>query len=247
MDQSTLIHFDAALPLDAAPRIDIYAAPHKALRALMFDTVTRVGGADAADAASLAEALAQVRLLLEVARHHVAHENDHVHPLIEAHRPGGSWQTADDHVGHLEAIARLEAEVDAVERSATAQRDAALYRLYLRLARFVAENLEHMEVEETHNTALLRDTCDDAEIGAMLQRLIASIRPDIGQVFHRWMYAAMNHGERVGMLSAIRAGAPAEVFDAEVAAARDVLAPRAWARLANALDLPAGAGVAEAW
>jgi hypothetical protein len=247
MDQSTLIRLEDALPLEAAPRMDLYGPVHKGLRTLMFDTLGRVGRCDTDDARDLAEAIDSARTLLWICASHLSHENVFVHEAMEARRPGASRRTGEDHVEHERSIAALRAAVDALETTAPALRSVAMYRLYLRLARFVAENLEHMEVEETHNTWLLRDAYDDAELGALHDRLLASIDPAEMQVFQRWILAGISHPERVGMLSAMRASAPAPVFEATVAQCRDILAPRDWAKLARALELPAVAGLVEVW
>ena len=243
MDRSTNLPFDLALPVDDPARIDLYGCVHKGLRAFMFDTLERLGRCDALDAAELAEATAGARTLLATMRSHLEHENAFVHETMEARRPGSSRTTAEDHDEHRASIAALGAGLDALEALPEGARPWALYRLYLRFARFVAENLEHMEVEETHNTAMLRDAYDDAELAAMHDRLIASIPPAEMAVFHRWMFVAMSHGERLGMLSAMRAHAPAPVFDASVERCRELLAPRDWARLAGALGVSAGAAV----
>jgi len=247
MDQSAMIRNDDTLAPEAPPRIDVYGAVHKGLRAFMFDTLTRVGRADPSDPAQLDEALAQARALLSICGEHLHHENAFVHAAIEARRPGAARLTIDDHAEHEQSIAALSREVGTLAAAPPARRDAAMHRFYLRLARFVAENLEHMEVEETHNTAVLHDAYADEEIGAMLHALVTSIPPASSAVFHRWMYAATTHEELAGMLGAMRAQAPAPVFDAEVARARDVLPPRDWAKLARALALPAGAAVLEPW
>jgi hypothetical protein len=244
MDRSTLIRFDTALPLDAPPRPDLYGPVHKGLRALMFDTLTRLGRCDAGDAPELAQVLAAARTLLWVCERHLHHENVVVHAAMESRRPGSSAPTADDHAGHADAIAALRAQVDATEAVAPALRARALHRLYLR---FVAENLEHMEVEETHNAWTLRDAFDDAELGRIHDRILESIPPEEMALFMRWILAAVSHGERVAMLADMRANAPAPAFDGTVALCRDLLAPNDWAKLANALALPAGAGIVEAW
>ncbi|RPH45777.1 MAG: hypothetical protein EHM87_04910 [Burkholderiales bacterium] len=247
MDQSTFIRFDDALPLDAAPRIDLYGLVHKGLRAFMFDTLARMGRCDANDPQDLADTLSATRQLLAVLHGHLHHENDFVHAALEARRPGASRPTAEDHEGHEQAIAALEAAVDELGSIDAARRPRAAYRLYLRLARFVAENLEHMEVEETHLTALLRDAFDDTELAAIHERLVASIPPEELATVHRWIFVGITHDERVGMLSAMREHAPAPVFEGSVARCRDLLAPRDWAKLARALDLPAVAGLVEIW
>jgi hypothetical protein len=245
MDQSTILRSNPAAQAAGVPRLDIYGAVHKGLRMFLFDTLNRIGATDAGDAAQLDAHLGQTRLLLTICRKHLEHENAFVHPMLDAARPQGSRRTAEDHDEHLLAIAGLEQAIDTLEATPPALLPAALERLYLRLARFVAENLEHMEVEETHSTALLRDAFDDAEIGAMLQRLIGSIDPAHVAVFHRWMYRAMSHAELAGMFRAMRALAPAPVVDAELALAREVLSYREWEKLAQALGVPSG--VVELW
>lgn len=247
MDQSTMIRADITPVPDTPPRLDVYGAVHKGLRAFMFDTLMRVGRADPSDAAQFDEALAQTRALLSICGEHLQHENAFVHAAIEARRAGAARRTADDHAEHEQAIAALSREADTLATAPPTCRGTAMHRFYLQLAHFVAENLEHMAVEETHNTAVLRDAYSDEEIGAMLHALVMSIPPASSAVFHRWMFAAMTHAELAGLLGALRAQAPAPVFDAEVARARDVLPPRDWAKLTRALALPAGAAVLEPW
>lgn len=247
MDRPTLIRLDAALPLDAPPRLDLYGPVHKGLRALMFDTLARLGRCDAGDAPEFERTLDAVRTLLWVCERHLHHENAVLHAAMESRRPGSSASTADDHAGHVDAIAALRERVDATVAVAPALRARALHRLYLRVARFVAENLEHMEVEETHNTWTLRDAYDDAELARIHDRILESIPPEEMALFMRWILAAVSHDERVAMLAEMRANAPAPAFDGAVALCRDLLAPNDWAKLAKALALPAGAGVVEAW
>ncbi len=207
----------------------------------------RLGRCDAGDAAEVERTLGAVRTLLWICDAHLEHENAFVHEAMEARRPGSARLTADDHVEHGRAIAALRGLLDETAAVPEALRAQALYRLYLRTARFVAENLEHMELEETHNTWMLRDAYDDAELGAIHDRILAAIPPAEHAVFQRWIVGAIPHGERVAMLTGMRQHAPARVFDGAVALCRDVLAPNDWAKLAKALDLPAVAGLVEIW
>ncbi len=247
MDRSTTIRFDDALPLDAPRRLDLYGPVHKGLRSLMFDTVTRLGRCDADDAIELGHALSALRTMLMVCEGHLRHEDEFVHAAMEARRPGSSASTDDDHREHGRAIAALRDLLDATAAAPDEVRAQALYRLYLRTARFVAENLEHMELEETHNTWMLRDAYDDAELAALHDRIIASIPPEEHAIVQRRILGAIPHGERVAMLTGMREHAPRPAFDAAVSLCRDVLAPNDWARLARALGLPAVAGLVEIW
>jgi hypothetical protein len=62
----------------AAPRLDLYAPIHKALRLFMGDTLARVGRIDLSDSADSSATLQQLDALLELCRGHVAHENQHL-------------------------------------------------------------------------------------------------------------------------------------------------------------------------
>ena len=147
------------------PRLDLYCHIHKGLRLFMSDTLTRVGRMDLHDAAERESVLGQVLALLDACRAHVARENTFIHPAMEARRPGASSGIGAEHDEHLDAIATLESEVRAL--TALPQPAGAL-RLYRRLSRFVAENFEHMLIEETHHNATLWEAYTDAElIGGM--------------------------------------------------------------------------------
>lgn len=140
---------------DAPPRPDLYAFVHKGLRTFLSDTLNRCGRMDVNDEADTTETLAQVRALVELCRAHLNKEEDYMHRAIEARRAGGARKTKDDHAGHLQAFEDIEADVRAVEKSNAPARAATAKRLYRYLALFVAENLEHMQVEETENNEVL--------------------------------------------------------------------------------------------
>jgi hypothetical protein len=227
-----------ALPRHAAakaPRHDLYGPVHKALRRFMADTLHRVGSADPFDDADLADALAQVQSLLHSMRSHLKHENDFVHAAIEARRPAGARQTADDHMAHLESIAALEADVLALRAAPREQRDQRMGRLYHHLALFVAENLNHMQLEETANNALLWAHYSDAELQDIHGRLVASIPPAEMMGWLRWFAVALSPAELAGMLGDMRAKAPAEAYAAVLHLVRSHVDARRWAVLERAL------------
>jgi len=241
MDQSVTTRIDTRT--HAAARPDLYAAVHKGLRLFMGDTLQRLGSTDSNDPAQLAAAIEQVRSLLATCRQHLIHENEFVHPALEARRPGTSALAAEDHDGHLAAIGALSEEAATTLQGGP----AALHRLYLNLARFVAENFEHMQLEETHHNAVLWAEYDDTELLALHEALVGSIAPEAMAVFQRWMIPAVAHVERAAMFAGMRASAPAAAFDGALAAARDLLPRGEWAKLARALELPAATGIVERW
>lgn len=217
-------------------RVDLYGPIHKALRLLMTDTLQRVGRLDTDDGAECADTLGQLQALLDACRSHVDKENRYVHAAIEARRPGATARVAGEHDGHLEAIAALEAEATALRALPNA---AAAQRLYRRLAGFVAENLEHMELEESQHNAVLWAACSDAELQAIHQRILASIGPAEMATILRWMVPALSPAERAALLGQMQRELPPEAMRGVLVTVRAHLDQNAWAKLARALNLPA--------
>lgn len=222
----------------ATSRFDMYRPIHKALRAFLSDTLVVVGRMDTDDDNDVALALDQARGLLAMLKIHLEDENRFVHTAMEARRPGSSRHTTHDHVEHECALADLGNLIDSVSRSASTERASAALALYRRLALFVAENFEHMNVEERDNTAVLWAEYTDEELMAIEASIVASVPPAARAAATRWMMQGLNHAERVGMLLGVRRSAPTEAFEGMLAVARGNLSPRDWAKLASALQLP---------
>lgn len=225
----------ATAPLGATPRLDIYDPIHRALRLFMTDTLGRVGWLDPADAAECQATLSQVEALLGLLRAHLKHENQHVHPAIEARRPGGTTRVADDHREHEEHIAALQADVDRLRRQPEA---AAATRLYRHLALFVADNFQHMQFEETAHNQALWDAYSDAEIQGIEAAIVASIAPETMALTLRWMVPALPPAQRAAFLAPLQQAMPPEAFRDVLDGVRPTLDDTAWAKLARALNLP---------
>jgi len=211
----------------APPRVDMYTLVHKGIRAFMGATLEALGRLDERDADEVAHTLAQVRSLASFLRAHLHHENQFVHPALEARHPGAARRTAGDHVEHERAIEHLGVAVLAVEKAGDAARGGAVLALYRELAQFTAENLEHMHFEETENNAQLWAAYSDDELQRIHEAILASIEPEIFTLGMRWMAPAMTPVE----LAAFAANLPAPV----VLGLRDVLSERAWAKLTAAI------------
>lgn len=218
-----------------APRMDLYVTIHKAIRAFMADTLLAVGRMDADDDLELAQVTERVLTLLDFLRLHLNKENTFVHPAIEARASGASAAIANDHVDHENHIAHLASAVASLRACATGQRAAPALFLYRELSGFVAENLEHMLVEETAHNAVLWARYTDAELMDIHHRLVGSIPPAEMMVAMRWMVPFMNPAERAMVLGDMRAHAPAPAFEAVLATVRPHLTEREWEKLQAAL------------
>lgn len=218
-------------------RVNIYAHIHKALRRFMSDTLNIVGAMDGDDAQEVADGLTQVRDLIAFCGSHLMHENQFIHAAMEARQPGSSASISAEHAHHEWALGQLDALAHAVEASEGDARTDAITQLYRYLGLFIAENLTHMNIEETENNAVLWATHTDEEIIGIEQALVASIPPAESLDTMRWMIPALSASERAEKLSAIRRHAPPPVFDMLLGVAREHLSGRDWRKLVDALGI----------
>ena len=236
-------------PVPATPpvgRLDMYAGIHKALRLFMTRTLCRVGSTDPGDAEEVAATLDMVKRLLALCELHLKDENEFVHPALEAARAGSTARIAEEHEHHAESLADLRDLAGLVADSRDEARAAACSRLYRALALFVAENFQHMEVEETAHNALLWAHYDDAELQSIEQALAASIPPPVMFEALHWFLPALNAPERTSMLDGMRQGMPPEPFLGVLDIAQRTLSPPDHAKLRRALGLPPVPGLVSA-
>jgi iron-sulfur cluster repair protein YtfE (RIC family) len=225
----------ATIAAAAAPRYNIYATPHKALRLALSNALAAAGRVDPHDDAEVAALAEQVRGLLKFCATHLQKEEQFLHPAMEAVRPGSPASTQDSHLDHIDAMERLESQAQAIEKTKGALRETAVEQLYRHLASFLADNLVHMQEEETENNAVLWAAYGDDELHAIEQRLVASIPQDVKQLALRWIVPAMNPAERASFLREMRAHVPAAAFAAMLAGVQPALTEAEQRKLNHAL------------
>ncbi|NQD36705.1 hypothetical protein HPT27_06680 [Permianibacter sp. IMCC34836] len=223
---------------NTAVRYNIYGLVHKGLRAQMAQTLVVAGRTDWSDRDDANSALAEIRALAQSCRSHLQHENHFIHPAMEARQPGSANAAALDHHEHEQAIAGLLADCDRVERSALTERTPVAATLYSRLALFIAENFEHMAMEEVDHNAVLWRHYNDGEIHAIEQALVASIEPEKAMGSLRWMMTAATPTERAEKLRGMQQHAPAPVFMGVLTMLQPALRASDWRKLQIALQLP---------
>jgi len=221
-----------------ADRPNLYVPIHKALRSMMCDTLCRVGRLDVFDLDEMVGTLNGVETLLALCLDHIEHEDSFIHTAIEARQPAASARTGADHVEHIESIAALRAEVAALAAAGSGERMNLALRLYRHLALFVAENLQHMHVEETVNNVALWAHYSDAELHQIHERLLASIAPQKHLLVARWMVPALNPSERAGFFGAMKTQTPPEAFLGVLEHVRPHLDHAGWVKLTRAVGVP---------
>ena len=200
------------MPGASADRYDNYLFIHKALRALMSDALVRLGSMDPTDDADTHAVLEQAREAIALAASHLEHEDKFLHPAMEARAPGSTRRTSSDHASHTAAFEKILTACREVKASQGAVRAGRALCLYRRFALLLAEDLVHMNAEETENNAVLWATYTDEEIHALVARLLASIPPETSSKYLRWMLTANAPIDRVSILSAIRERMPRPGF-----------------------------------
>lgn len=217
---------------DTAERPDLYQPIHKALRACMADTLFRLGALDIGDADAMHATLAGTESLLALLASHLRHEEQFVHPALEASMPGCAASTEAEHEAHR---ATMQALRDAMAALRAAPTEAAALGLYRQFALFMAENLSHMHWEETALNARLWLHHDDAQLHALHGRLRASIDPAEMALTLRWMLPALNPAQRLDFFTALQSEAPPAAVRATLEMAQAVLDVPEWAKLARGL------------
>ena len=193
-------------------RYDSYVVIHKALRALTADTLVRIGRMDTNDDADTQAVVEQVRRAIALGEAHLLKEEGFVHPAMEARAPGSTRRASADHVSHTQAFAKIRATCNEIEASHGEVRAASAKCLYRRFALLMAEDLIHMDTEETENNSVLWATYTDAEIVGLVERLVASIPPETLTQYLPWMVAANAPRDRVKLLEGLRQGMPSDAF-----------------------------------
>jgi len=221
--------------MSAVARYNPYIIVHKGLRAFMTDVLMRWGRLDALDDGEIMEAHEQATALFAQCVSHLKHENEFIHTAIERVRPGFTAQLAREHVQHEVEIKRLQALLGEVMAAPLQDRRALANRFYQELSVFIAENFEHMVVEETENFRALTEAFSEAEVLAIEHAIVASLTPEESMAGLRWMIGSSNAGERAFILGGMKAGAPPEAFAAVMQLAREVLTQRDYYKLERAL------------
>jgi hemerythrin-like domain-containing protein len=217
-------------------RFDMYMAVHKGLRAFMTDVLTTIGRIDASDASEVAIAVLQVRNLLELCRGHLFTENQFLHTAMEARRRGSSRVTANEHVQQEEILERIEARLLAIERSSGANPEATFVSLYRELSLFVADNFQHMYVEEHDNNETLWSLYTDEELHNIHQELLRSIEPAKMKLYLRWILPYVTPSDRNAILAGMQAELPRPVFEQLLSFIRPHIVDKDWAKLNGQLS-----------
>jgi len=228
------------LPITAvtAPvTLDLYKDIHQAIRVELFAATSEAGRLDPSQGLARGALASHVGDIVELLRSHAEHEDAAIQPVLEARLPDLAERVEVDHL-------TLEARMDDLAEMATEQADlevadpaAKVHRLYLALASFTSEYLQHQDVEERVIMPALEAEVGLEQIVGIHQAILAAIPPDEMARSLAIMIPAMNIDDRAALLGGMQAGAPAEVFEGVWGLVGSVLDPADLQSLARRLDL----------
>jgi Hemerythrin HHE cation binding domain len=214
--------------------VDIYRDIHKGIRSELFAVTEQAGRLDSSDGDDRVALACHVRSVIDLLVGHAEHEDRVVHPVLATHLPAFAEKIAADHTGLDARLQFLGAAVDGLVESAS-RGDG--HRLYMELASFTSEYLEHQDLEERAVMPALDGAVGTEAVIALQDAIIASIPPDEMGRSLAIMLPAMNVDDRAELLTGMRAGAPAPVFQGVWSLARSVLSAYDHAALAARLGL----------
>ncbi|HYC63088.1 MAG TPA: hypothetical protein VEC14_00030 [Reyranellaceae bacterium] len=159
----------------SARRAPVYGPVHKAHRYVLGSALMRLGATDFADSREAAAAARLVRDVIRFSADHLDNEDRHLHPLLRAIAEDHVLGLETAHEGHAREFETLGRLADAAEGDDREERVRKGSELYLRFARFVAQDLEHMDFEERVIEPLLHARYSDEELGAVHHAIVATM------------------------------------------------------------------------
>lgn len=224
-------------------RFDLYTHIHKAIRALLFDTIEVVGRTDFRRADELAGTFATVRRTIRLTREHAEHEDREIHPILHRLAPEVA---ADLEAGHDRfdgvdmEVEKLLARMEGANTTSD-ERVSLGRKLHDLLGPLVADHLLHMAMEEARANRLLWAHLNDDELLAIQDRILATIPPHEVSEWLELLIVAGNLTERAALLAGLRASVPTDVFEGLTRAARARVGEDMWAEILRAADALGGA------
>jgi len=217
-----------------SPRFNVFNQIHKAMRALLFDTVMQWQQTDMTNSEAAAPVACQVNLLLDIFDAHAHFEDNFImHPAAH-HAPELMADFEAEHETDLQLTNELRTKLGFYHEAT--DKLAAANEVYYALNDFAAFNLRHMNKEEQLLNRVLWQHYTDADILDMEREIQQRISPDKMPVYFEWMIKGINDTEMLLWLSAVKCEAPDFVLATLLGACAQYLPAERWTKLEHQLS-----------
>lgn len=211
------------------PRLDLFTAIHKAIRAMVYDAGGRLQTTDFSDGRAADETTAHLVSVLSLMREHHDTEEEFVFPEVSRFDKPLVDELQSQHRTIETLLAIAGDAVAAVEAADAAARPEAGDELNRRFNELVAYYLEHLAHEEVTILPTTWEHFSDAELGAIQGAIMTSLRPRLALDGLSWMFRGLNRQELVGMLAGAKAAMPAAALEGIKDLGAATLEPERWA------------------
>jgi hypothetical protein len=215
-------------------RVKSFDTPHKGLRNIISQFVGLAGQTDYADLAQLNKLKLLGVEMFGLLNDHVNTENELTLKALEEKVPGAAAHDLHDHE-------LLEAEQGALQQQLALlngeQNSDETHQFYLDASLFQSRYFEHIYHEETVTERLLQDNFTDEELLTHRLKIFQKIPFPTMLQWLKYIVPAQQETASVGLLSALKANAPKEAFDAVLATIQPEMNAEAYNSLVAKLSI----------
>jgi len=195
-------------------RYNTFYQIHKALRAMLYETAIELQRTDFNNEEESAEALANIKTVVNLFDKHAYHEDTVVFPAVEKYEPSIVDAFEQEHIKDLELGSKLRtlmAMFDSVESDDDKiQVGSAIRKSFVD---FLAFNLQHMAKEEDIINNLLWRYYTDDEIRAIEYQIVLKQTAEATALVWKWMLRGLSNQEITSWLRTVEKNAPEAVFN----------------------------------
>lgn len=177
-------------------RVDIATPIHKAVRRILFDHALRLASTDFADEDECRATLEQTARALTLLRQHGSHEDEFVFPVLAETALSLAREASLQHEKlevRMREIDRLIVTTRAMTQKERPEASRWLTRVF---NAFVAEQLRHLEFEETEVNAALWASRSDEELLSIRARIQSRVSPEDAPVWYSLLLSSVDASER---------------------------------------------------
>lgn len=198
-----------------ADRYNLFDFPHKPFRFMWMEVVSEVGNVNYTDDGALEALERKIKFAADSYAHHNRDESEFFGPLLRRIDAALADGWVADHEHHLGVLEGLKERMRALRSEANVEaRGRATEAFYRDLCRYLAEDLDHMMMEQTEIMQRFQDRHTDAELQQMERDFIAArVDPDYMKSLTPLFLRAGNIDQRTFVLGIIKSQVPAPAFD----------------------------------